>query len=965
MKVELNKQQKQVVHTTEGPLLIIAGPGSGKTFTLVERIKYIITTKNVNPENILVATFTEKAASELLTRISNRLNEENISINLNEMYIGTIHSICLRILEENREYTRLKKNYRVLDQFDQQYLICQNIKKFTQIPGFKLIVPEKLSKWRQAQTVLGWVNKLTEELVDIRKLESSQDNVIRILAEIYKTYLDILARENALDFSTIQSETVHLLKNNPDVLTKLQEKIHYLMIDEYQDTNTVQEELIFLLAGNRQNICVVGDDDQGLYRFRGATIRNILEFPKKFPKGVCQKVKLSTNYRSHPTIIEFYNRWMEEKNWRDKQGNIFRYEKEIKPREGEFPNIKSVVKVSSTGSIDNWFNEIYEFLMMFKNKGQLTDWNQVAFLFKSVKNPKAKALADFLESKGIPVYSPRSNAFFDREEIRLLIGAYMFMFPQISKIRKWDDEVELDIWNYCDNCLREFGNQLRKEENKELAQFVVKKAKEHSSLQENTDYGFAGLFYQLLQFPLFQKFIDQYNGSVYDSREARNVALFSQLLSKYEYLHNLSVLTPKNLENHLKMFFNDYLRYLQNGGINEYEDDSEYAPSGCVSFLTIHQSKGMEFPIVIVGSLDSTPTKQYSDLDIILQNEYYNKEPFEPIEKTKYYDFWRLYYTAFSRAQNVLALTCLEQKAQGRGQRNVPTKEFADIYSTLPSWRDIDLFKIKLEKVKDVNIKRQYSFTSHISLFDMCALQYKFFKELEFAPVRQGTTVFGSLVHQTIEDIHRAVLRGEKHKITPEKVEEWFHANYMYLVQKNRVYLMETTKEAALQQIKNYVENQKRNWYKIKEAEVDVSLVKNNYILNGTIDLVQGEGDTVEIIDFKSEKKPNLLNERERIEHYRKQLEVYAHLVEERMGLEVSKMHLYYTGEQSGNPYVTFVKNNSSIDSTIKTFDKIVERIENRDFAITKRPKKHCGNCDMRFYCDSKERKGELISGRQ
>lgn len=965
MKVGLNKQQKQAVHTTEGPLLIIAGPGSGKTFTLVERIKHIITTKNVNPENILVATFTEKAASELLTRISNRLNEERISINLNEMYIGTIHSICLRILEENREYTRLKKNYRVLDQFDQQYLIYQNIKKFTQIPGFELIVPEKLSKWHQAQTVLGWVNKLTEELVDISKLESSQDNVIRILAEIYKTYLDILARENALDFSTIQSETVHLLKNNPDVLTKLQEKIHYLMIDEYQDTNTVQEELIFLLAGNRKNICVVGDDDQGLYRFRGATIRNILEFPKKFPKGVCQKVKLSTNYRSHPTIIEFYNRWMEEKNWRDKQGNIFRYEKEIEPREGEFPNIRSVVKVSSTGSIDNWFNEIYEFLMMFKNKGQLTDWNQVAFLFKSVKNPKVKALADFLESKGIPVYSPRSNAFFDREEIRLLIGAYMFMFPQISKIRRWDDEVELDIWNYCDNCLREFGNQLRKEENKELALFVVKKAKEHSSLQENTDYGFFGLFYKLLQFPLFQKFIDRYNGSVHDSREARNVALFSQLLSKYEYLHNLSVLTPKNLENHLKMFFNDYLRYLQSGGINEYEDDSEYAPSGCVSFLTIHQSKGMEFPIVIVGSLDSTPTKQYSDLDVILQNEYYNKEPFEPIEKTKYYDFWRLYYTAFSRAQNVLALTCLEQKAQGRGQRNVPTKEFADIYSTLPSWRDIDLFKIKLKKVKDVNIKRQYSFTSHISLFDMCALQYKFFKELEFAPVRQGTTVFGSLVHQTIEDIHKAVLRGEEHKITPEKVEEWFHTNYMYLVQKNRVYLMETTKEAALQQIKNYVENQKRNWYKIKEAEVDVSLVKDNYILNGTIDLVQGEGDTVEIIDFKSEKKPDLFNERDRIEHYRKQLEVYAHLVEERMGLEVSKMHLYYTGEQSGNPYVTFLKNNSSIDSTIKTFDKIVERIENRDFAITKRPKKHCGNCDMRFYCDSKERKGELISGRQ
>lgn len=957
----LNSQQKIAVSTTEGPLLIIAGPGSGKTFTLVERIKYIIEEKKVKPENILVATFTEKAASELLTRISNRLNESNISINLNEMYVGTIHSICLRILEENREYTRLKKNYRILDQFDQQYLIYQNMKLFTEISDLDSVISNKCSTWEKASIILGWINKLTEELVDIQEVKKSSNIGIQALGKIYALYQEILLKENALDFSSIQSETVNLLKENPIILSEMQKKIQYLMIDEYQDTNTVQEEFIFLLADKHKNICVVGDDDQGLYRFRGATIRNILEFPSKFPEGLCKKVELSINYRSHFDIINFYNQWMNEKNWEDEVGRVYRYNKVIKPKEGNFLDINTVMKISSDETINAWYQEVYDFLMVLKDKGDLVDWNQVAFLFKSVKSEKVKRLANFLEEKGIPVYSPRSNVFFEREEIRLLLGAYMFMFPQISNIRVFDKNVQLKIWEYCDECAREFAHKLRLEENKDIRAFAVQKAREHVELNENTDYGFAGLFYQLIQFPLFYNYIDKFDGSVHESRESRNISLFSQLLNKYEYLHNLSVLTPKNLNRHLTQFFNQYLRFLHNGGINEYEDDSEYAPSGCVSFLTIHQSKGMEFPVVLVGSLEASPRKQYTELDEIFQNEYYSKKPFEPIESTKYYDFWRLYYTAYSRAQNILALTCLEQTASGSGTRNVPTKEFKNIYNNLSDWKQSEIKNITLEKVKDVNIKKQYSFTSHINLFETCALQYKFFKDLQFSPVRQGTTVFGSLVHQTIEDIHKTVLRGEEDQITKENVEDWFHTNYINLVQKNRVYLMETTKRAALRQVQNYVEREKGNWNRIREAEVEVSLVKDQYILNGTIDLVKGEGDTVEIIDFKSEKKPDLRREREKIEHYKKQLEVYAHLVENRMGLQVSKMHLYYTGEKSGNSYVTFTKKSEIIDKTINSFDGIVRKIEARDFTIKSRPKKHCGNCDMRFYCNKKELEGELI----
>ncbi len=948
----LSEQQRIAVETTEGPLLIIAGPGSGKTFTLVERILYLIQNKEVEPENIMVATFTEKASNELVTRISNKLHSENIKFNLNEMYVGTIHSICLRILEENREYTRLKKNYTLLDQFDQQYLIYQKMRRFLEIEDIGELLSPNQSRWKQSEFLLKWINKLSEEIVPVDDLSKHEDIRLNVLGKCYKIYSDLLTEENALDFSTIQLETLKLLEENDDIRLAYNDVLHYLMIDEFQDTNTIQEKLVFLLAGERQNICVVGDDDQGLYRFRGATIRNILEFPSNFEEGACKQVELSTNYRSNPGIVQFCNHWMAQNNWLYDSAN-YRFDKKIEAHKSNFIEQKSVIKVPGEYGQGDWESEVYLFLKGMQEQGKLTDWNQVAFLFKSVKNPKVLALSRYLEERGIPVYSPRSNLYFERREVRLALGAILFLFPQYGKEKKWNDGAELPEWEYYDTCLLEFAEELRKPENKDLLNWCKVKARDHLALKKNTDYAFSGLFYQLIQFELFSNMISENIFTVKDSREARNLSLFSNMLTKYEYLHHISVLTSNNITDAVVRLFNQYIRFLIQGGINEYEDDSEYAPSGCVSFLTIHQSKGLEFPIVLVGSLDATPRKQYTELDEILQNEFYSKPPFEPIDRTKYYDFYRLYYTAYSRAQNILALTCQENIASGQGTRNVPAKTFIESYQHLKSWREEpSIFDIELAQVKNVNIKREYSFTSHINLFETCALQYKFYKELGFAPVRQGATIFGTLVHQTIEDIHKAVLKGEQHSITLDNIEGWFNTNYQYLSKSERVYLAESTKVAALKQVESYVEKQKGDWSRIQEAEVDVSLVKDNYILKGTIDVIKGDGDTVEIIDFKSEKKPDLEKERGAINRYKRQLEVYAHLVEERTDYTVSKMHIYYTGEQNSNPYVTFNKDSSVITNTIRSFDTIVERIENYDYTIKERPKKHCGNCDMRFYCD-------------
>jgi len=956
LQSKANPRQLEAILSTEGPLLIIAGPGSGKTFTLVERIVYLITHKGVAPESLFVVTFTDKAARELTTRISNRLTELGIRFNLNEMYLGTFHSICLRILEDFREFTRLKRSFTLFDQFDQQYFLYQRIKDFRELPDAELVIGDDQSgRWSQSENLLKWLNKVSEEALEPATLASAPEVEIRALAACFTKYQELLHENNALDFSGIQYEALRLLDRHPEVLAQLRGKLTYLMVDEYQDTNTIQERILLLLAGEKRNLCVVGDDDQGLYRFRGATIRNILEFPSLFDEGECRRVALTVNYRSHPDIIRFYNEWMREQSW-DDGTRAFRFAKQIVPREDAFPDVPTAVRLSAADDKDettNWHAEVLALLNGLRETGKLSDWNQVAFLFRSVKNDKVVALARYLEAAGVPVFSPRSNMYFEREEIRLMIGALIFLFPQFPKVRAWAEGVTLPVWDYYDQlCFAAFATELRKPENKPLLDWARPLAKRHAALAQNTDYSFSGLFYQLLQFPLFARFLakDAMQG-VDKGRAARNLGTFSKLLTKFEYLHFVSVLNPEWLEKNIRDLFNQFLRFLVDGGIGEYEDEAEYAPNGCVSFLTIHQSKGLEYPVVICGSLEAVPRKQYGALDVLLEDGgYLSKERFEPLDHIKNFDFWRLFYTAFSRAQNLLVLAAQEKHGRGKS----PSKYFERLFYELPSWRDVDLSALSYEAVKQISLKREYSFTSHISVFESCAEQYRFFKELEFAAIRESPMLFGTLVHQTIEDIHKAVLRGEEGSLNPDAIRGWFSANYALLSKKERVYLAPTSQQAALLHVMRYYERENDNWDRIKEAEVEISLVKDQYILKGSVDLIRGEGDTVEIIDFKSEKKPDMEKDRGRIQQYQHQLEVYAHLVEERTGQKVSRMHLYYTGEDGGNPYVSFTKDDRAIGRTIAQFDDIVARIERQDYRIAARPAKLCQNCDMRAYCDNK-----------
>ena len=287
----LNDMQREAVLHTEGPLLILAGAGSGKTRVLTHRIAYLIEEKGVKPWNILAITFTNKAAGEMRERVDKLAGAEAGSV-----WVSTFHSLCVRILRRFIDRLGYENNFTIYDADDQKSLMKDICKK--------LNIDTKMLKER---SILAAISSAKDELISERAFEKQHfgDLTKRRIAAAYVEYQAQLKRNNALDFDDLLVKTVELFRNHEDVLVYYQERFHYIMVDEYQDTNTAQFQLISLLAARHRNLCVVGDDDQSIYKFRGANIRNILDFETVFDDA--RVIKLEQNYRSTQHILDAAN----------------------------------------------------------------------------------------------------------------------------------------------------------------------------------------------------------------------------------------------------------------------------------------------------------------------------------------------------------------------------------------------------------------------------------------------------------------------------------------------------------------------------------------------------------------------------------------------------------------------------------------------------------------------------------
>ena len=323
---------------------------SGKSFSIVLRTINLLLQKKAEPKELIICTFTEKAAYELRDRISAAAMKVGYHGDLSELRVSTIHGLCNTILGLFRHRTPIGNNYEVLDELTQLLFIFENFDLIVRKDANEKYLGRWSTKWSAIKYIRNYFNKITEELVDPGVMLTSQNPFIKDLAESYFAYQRLLFENNRIDFAH-QQKLVYDLLCDPKIAETITRHIKYVLVDEYQDTNFIQEQVLLKLTEKNNNLCVVGDEDQSLYRFRGATVRNILEFPQRVQN--CKIVKLTINYRSHDKIINAYDRWMRSINWSNPQGLPFRFDKTIIPDpEGKFPEYPAVFAIRGVSERD-------------------------------------------------------------------------------------------------------------------------------------------------------------------------------------------------------------------------------------------------------------------------------------------------------------------------------------------------------------------------------------------------------------------------------------------------------------------------------------------------------------------------------------------------------------------------------------------------------------------------------------
>jgi len=415
-------------------------------------------------------------------------------------------------------------------------------------------------------------------------------------------------------------------------------------------------------------------------------------------------------------------------------------------------------------------------------------------------------------------------------------------------------------------------------------------------------------------------------------------------MNVFQGYYHFTVITQKNREYLRFQLFGSFLRLLYDGGINEYEDPERPFPKGYVQVMTIHQAKGLEFPVVIVGSLTAqiSSSKQI-DRDL---GPFTWRPPFEPADRITCFDRMRLHFVAFSRPQNILVLTAAD----------TPKDHFAPIWQGLPQWPYVKKEILSAQRFalrERIPVKKTYSFTGDLKIYETCPRQYQFFRKYDFTPSRSAVIFFGLLVHQTIEEIHRIVLDGQLGALNIPRIRELFDRTFHFLSMSDVRPIGEKAKEAALTQVLNYFAQNQGEMNRVIQTEVDVSIEKGDYILAGKVDLLLGSDGKLELLDFKTSPRPK--DSPELIAGYERQLCTYAHILERRHARHVDRMMLYWTSEErKQDALMVLPYDPSRVEEAGRYFDDTVRRIQAGEFQVKTTPEAGiCKECDLRMLCQA------------
>lgn len=611
---ELNEQQREAVTTTEGPLLILAGAGSGKTKTITWRIAYLINELNVSPLNILAITFTNKAAREMKDRI-----EQLIGPKARHLWARTFHSACLMILRMESEYLQYKDGFVVYDDADQMTVMKQVLK------SMKLSNPKEhsprtyLSAISRYKNILMRPEDIERELLDEKEL---------LIAKAYAAYQKALVDNNAMDFDDIINETVYLFKRRKDVLERYQDRFHYIHVDEYQDTNYAQNELIRLLAEKNRNICVVGDDDQSIYGWRGAEISHILNFEKNYDN--VKIIKLEENYRSTSTILDAANSII--------SNNYGRKNKTLRTNKGIGEQISFY---SATDGADEAFFVVRQINQLVDLSYQYKD---IAILCRTTS--QFRTLEEMMLRHQIPYQIFGGVKFYQRKEIKDAMSYLITLSNPYDAVAvkralftpkrgvgegswsKLENHAAvngfslIDAMSHAEQCInnKRIINTLH-----EFAEFIQRA---QAYFKKN---GLSEAFVYLMNESGYMNMLLEEDG-VENQTRIDNIDQLHGIILEFEENNELE-------EAALSQFLSEVALYT--------DLDKEVRSENAVSIMTLHSAKGLEFPVVFLVGMDEKIFPHVRSMDDM-----------EELEEER-----RLCYVGITRAEEKLFMTHAERRS--------------------------------------------------------------------------------------------------------------------------------------------------------------------------------------------------------------------------------------------------------------------------------------------------------------
>lgn len=659
----LNFEQRRAVEATEGPLLIQAGAGSGKTKTLTHRIAHIIASGKAWPNNILAVTFTNKAAAEMRRRLAYLLGHDPEDRSVFP-YMGTFHSICVRILRTDGQYVGVPRNFVIFDDGDRLATIKQICRE--------LSIDEKSYPPRQISGLLG---SAKNELVSPEEYrETANGPLADIVASVFPKYERMLKDACALDFDDLIGKTVALLKNNPEVRQKWQQNFKYILIDEYQDTNAAQYQFIKLLVNKNKNIAVVGDDWQSIYSWRGADFQNILRFEKDYPGTTV--IKLEQNYRSTKHILEAAHSVITK--------NINRSDKKLWTDLGEGLPVQIRPAYNERAEAENIIHQIRRTV----DGGQRT-YNHFAVLYRT--NAQSRSLEEMFLRYQIPYRIVGGVRFYDRKEIKDVI-AYLRLIYQPDDRVSFERVVNVPTRGIGAKSIESFYSWFSRE-GMSLSD-ALRKSQECPSLTPKAKKGLSEL----------ADILDRYRELSQDTPPA---ALLDSLLRRLEYLEYLNdgtIQSEARQENVRELL--TVAKEYQDAGLDDFLEevalvsDREQNQQGqAVTLMTLHAAKGLEFPVVFMPALEET----------ILPHSRALYDHGEMEEER------RLCYVGMTRAREELHLSYASSRVlYGGVQHNPPSRFLSDMESDqtklAPSSESFDLpgsnepqYILELEEGDEVN----------------------------------------------------------------------------------------------------------------------------------------------------------------------------------------------------------------------------------------------------------------------